>query len=198
MRLTNERYEEIKKEICNSLFDYDIDTLPIDVFDLAKRMKIKIVKASEILKKHPEKLNQYALYSYPHSYLHYNKEEQQFIVYLDDVGTKKQRQRFSLAHEIIHIILGHTEQNIQNEAEANFGATYLLAPTSFVLIKGAYSYLLSPEIVMEIFDVSYSEAKIVVSYFENRRYCDSQIEQYEIDTINRFKKSFNRRLDVFK
>jgi len=173
MRLTNKRYEEIKREICDFLFDYDVVTLPIDVFELAKRMKLKIVKASELLKKYPEKLNQYVFYSLPHSYLHYNKEEQQFIVYIDDLGTKKQRQRFSLAHEIMHIILGHIEQSPQNEAEANFGATYLLAPTSFVLIKGAYSYLMDPDIVRKMFDVSYSEAKIVISYFENRLICNS-------------------------
>lgn len=198
MRLTNQRYEEIKNEICDFLFDYDINTLPIDVFDLAVRMKIKIVKASELLKKYPEKLNQYMLYSYPHSYLYYDKNEQKFIVYLDDVGTKIQRQRFSLAHEIMHIILGHKEQNSQNEAEANFGATYLLAPTSFVLIKGAYKYLMDPHIVMDIFNVSYSESKIIIGYFENRMYCDSKIEKYEIETINRFGTSFRKRLNIIK
>ena len=37
MRLTNKRYEEIKETICDFLFDYDIDKLPINVFELAKK-----------------------------------------------------------------------------------------------------------------------------------------------------------------
>lgn len=37
MRLTNKRYEEIKETICDFLFDYDIDRLPINVFELAKK-----------------------------------------------------------------------------------------------------------------------------------------------------------------
>ena len=37
MRLSNQRYEEIKIEIANLLEDYNVRELPIDVFALAKR-----------------------------------------------------------------------------------------------------------------------------------------------------------------
>ena len=69
MRLTNKRYEEIKEIILDFLFDYDIDRLPINVFELAKKMKIKVVYASEILKKHPKKVDEYVIFSFPHSFI---------------------------------------------------------------------------------------------------------------------------------
>ncbi|MCR4898574.1 MAG: ImmA/IrrE family metallo-endopeptidase [Acholeplasmatales bacterium] len=198
MRLSNERYEEIKETICEFLCDYDVKKLPVDVFDLARRMKVKIVYASEILKKYPNKINEYMIYSYPHSYLYYDAVEQRFIIYLDDVGTKKRRQRFSLAHELIHIILGHTEQNLKNESEANFGATYLLAPTCLALMDQGALEMFDPNILMEIFDVSYSEAQIVARYFENRVFYDNPIQPYEKELIARFGKSFIKRFKIYK
>lgn len=198
MRLTNKRYEEIKETICDFLSDYDIDRLPINVFELAKKMKIKVIYASEILKKHPKKVDEYVIFSFPHSYLHYDEKEQRFIIYLDDIGTKIKRQRFSMAHEIMHIILGHTEQSPKNEAEANFGATYLLAPTSLALINGAFMPLTDPTIVMNIFDVSFSEAEIAVRYFENRMFCNSDIKPYEKELNDRFRKSFYKLLNIYK
>ena len=90
-----------------------------------------------------------------------------------------------MAHEIMHIILGHTEQSSKNEAEANFGATYLLAPTSLALINGAFMPLTDPTIVMNIFDVSFSEAEIAVRYFEK-------------ELNDRFRKSFCKLLNIYK
>ncbi|MEG1222817.1 MAG: hypothetical protein RSD69_03875, partial [Bacilli bacterium] len=71
-------------------------------------------------------------------------------------------------HELMHIILGHTTQNEQNENEAFFGATYLLAPTSLVLIKHLSAYLLECEYIVNIFKVSKPEAKIIARYNNNR------------------------------
>ena len=185
MLLGSRRYEEIKIEIADFLEDYGVKKLPVDVFNLAKKMKIKIVLASEILEKNSEKIDQFALLNYPDSFVHYDTANQKFIIYIDDIGCKKQRQRFSLAHEIMHIILGHTEQNEVNEAEANFGATYLLAPTSLALVRIENSPLFIPELVEQIFDVSAPEAKIIARYNANRvSSCDLNEKSYE-KTINR-------------
>lgn len=198
MRLPSERYEEIKKIICEFLADYDVYKLPVDVFELAEKMKIKIVRASEMLKKHPKKVDEYLIYALPPSYLFYSNEIQKIIIYLDDVGTKIKRQRFSIAHEIMHIILGHTEQNSKNEAEANFGATYLLAPTSLALVVGAYNLLIDPNIVVDVFDVSYPEAQIISRYFENRIKCNAEVKDYEEELNNRFCDSLQDRLNIYR
>ena len=109
MKLASQRYEQIKESIAEFLEDYDVKMIPVDVFELARKMHIKIVFASEIMKKHPKKVDEYVLYTFPNSYLYYDPETQKFIIFIDDVGTKRRRQRFSLAHELVHIILGHTD-----------------------------------------------------------------------------------------
>lgn len=198
MRLSDQRYEEIKAIIANFLEDYDVKKIPVDVFGLAEKMKIKIVFARDILEKHPKKTNEYVLYAYPHSYLYYDPEAQRFIIYIDDVGTKKKRQRFSLAHELMHIILGHTTQNEINEAEANFGATYLLAPTSLALIRLRDEPLFIPEIVEYIFDVSGPEAEIIVRYNSNRiSLLDLDEKDYEKTINGLLKESLSKRISKF-
>ncbi len=198
MRLANERYEKIKKTIGEFLEDYGVNKLPLDVFGLARKMKIKIALASELLEQHPRKIDEYVLFRYPNSYLYYDSETQKFIIYIDDVGCKRKRQRFSLAHELMHIILGHTEQTPENEAEANFGATYLLAPTSLALIFPEEEALLLPEIVSRIFDVSLPEAEIVVRYNSNRLSLpDINETDYEKMINNQLKESLKRQLSKY-
>ena len=184
MRLSYERYEEIKQTIANFLEDYDVRNLPVDVFELAKKMKIKIVFSTKLLKKHPNKIDEYFLFKYPHSFLYYNPVQQQIFIYIDDVGCKRERQRFSLAHELMHIILGHTEQNEENEAEANFGASYLLAPTSLTLVNPNNYILLNPAFVEQAFEVSAQAAEIICRYNENRLYCCDFMETDYERTIN--------------
>lgn len=198
MRLSDQRYEDIKIAIANFLEDYNVKKIPVDVFDLAEKMKIKIVFSSEIIKKYPKKFDEYKLFTYPHSYLYYDPDSQRLIVYIDDLGTKKKRQRFSLAHELMHIILGHTEQNEKNESEANFGATYLLAPTSLALIKLEDETLFIPEIVMDIFDVSAPEAEIIVRYNLNRvSLPDLNEKDYEKTINGLLKESLKNRISRY-
>lgn len=198
MKLSSRRYETIKRAVADFLEDYNVKELPVDVFELAKKMKIKVVFASEILKKHPKKVDEYILFKYPHSYLYYNPEQQQLIIYIDDVGCKRKRQRFSLAHELMHIILGHTEQNEENEAEANFGATYLLAPTSLALMKPESNILLNTALIEEVFDVSGPEAKIISRYNENRLvYCDLNETDYEKTINGLLGESFKSKIDIY-
>ncbi len=195
MKLSSQRYEQIKIEIANLLTDYDVKKAPLDVFGLAEKMKIKIVFASVILKKHLKKVDQYILFRYPQSYLYYDPDSQQLIVYIDDLGTKLQRQRFSLAHELMHIVLGHTEQNKKNEAEANFGATYLLAPTSLALTGIAKGELFNPAMVEEIFDVSAPEAEIIARYNSNRvSLSDLNEKDYEKTINGLLKESLSKRI----
>ena len=58
--------------------------------------------------------------------------------------------------------------------------------------------LTDPTIVMNIFDVSFSEAEIAVRYFENRMFCNSDIKPYEKELNDRFGKSFCKLLNIYK
>ncbi len=199
MKLSNERYEQIKRVIADLFEDYDIKGIPVDVFKIARKMKIKMVFATEILERHPEKIDRYFLYQYPPAYMHYDSKSQQFIIYIDDIGTVIERQRFSLAHELMHIILGHTEQNPKNESEANFGATYMLAPTSLALIRPSEQSLLVPGKVASIFNVSVSEAEIIARYNLRRLSLTSLKEKdYEKKLNCLLKESLDVKLNEFR
>ena len=98
----------------------------------------------------------------------------------------------------MHIILGHTCQNEINEAEANFGATYLLAPTSLALIRLEDEILFIPEIVKDIFDVSGPEAEIIVRYNSNRvALSDLNEKDYEKTINGLLKESLNKRISRY-
>lgn len=154
MKLSPEAYRKIKIIIADVLEDYEITSIPIDIFDLARKMKIKVVLASEIVKKHPEKKEHFKQLEYPESLKLYDPKTDRFVIYINDLRAPKCRQRFSLAHEIIHIILGHKEQSELNEAEANFGARYLLLPASLVLEPEFNLDAVEPRHIAWIFDVS--------------------------------------------
>lgn len=169
MRLTNSRYEEIKQEIANVYEDYGISSFPIDIFELANKMGIRIKYATYILVMNPEKVDEYFFYRVPDAYLVRDKTKDEFVMFVDDIGTQKNRQRFSIAHEIIHYILNHKEQNEENESEANFGATYMLAPTSVSLIPNVYDELFcNLEKIPTFFGISCSTAEISMRYADNR------------------------------
>ena len=163
MRLANKRYNEIKRTVADLFEDYDVRTIPIDVFGLAEKMGIEIVFAS--------KCNRNCLMDYfdnVESCVAYNDVLQKYVVYLDDVNTGKKRQKFSLAHEIIHIVLNHKDQSKYNESEANFGAAYLLCPTSLAILSSAEELMLSTEGIQSIFDVSLGLAKIAARHNKKR------------------------------
>ncbi len=194
MHLSNERYEEIKMVIAQTFEDYEVRTLPIDVFDLAKKMGVVVVYASQILNSR-NRFNQISLFTFPQSYVYYCYEKQKFFVYIDDIGANKSRQRFSMAHELMHIILSHTEQNEQNEAEANFGAQYMLSPTSLVLLAPQNYLLEKTEFVKMIFDVSERVAETTIRYNRNRlNYISLEERSYEQIINNQLGKTFNELL----
>lgn len=89
-------------------------------------------------------------------------------MYIDDIGTSKKRQRFSIAHELAHIILNHEKQSSLNESEANFAATYILAPSSLVLLIPNEVQLLSENLIQRVFYVSKPESKIIKRRFLER------------------------------
>lgn len=55
------------------------------------------------------------------------------IAFEDGVGSMYERLRFSGAHELGHIILGHTEDDPNREPEADYFSGYFLAPHPLVL-----------------------------------------------------------------
>ena len=134
MYLSNERYEKIKREIYYLFSDYGISVFPIDIIYLCQQMNIKLVAYSTLSSK--KKAEILKISSDGFSYFD-NTNWKGYIIYYNDEGVSEQRQRFTIMHEIGHIVLEHNEDTIYElaESEANFFARNALAPIPIVLIK---------------------------------------------------------------
>lgn len=130
MRLADSRYEEIKQLITELLSDYSISTLPIDVFLLARKMAIKIYKYSEFVVDERIKI----ISASQDGMSCYVAESKSYLILYNDEKDSN-RTRFTIAHEIGHIVLDHECSCEETESEANYFARNLLVPMSIVMYK---------------------------------------------------------------
>jgi len=178
MKLFSSRYEEIKEKISELLMDYGINTIPIDVFDLAKRMKISVAKYSDF----PDNEQIVLLNGSIDGISYYDDNLKEFRIIYNDSRIHT-RIRFTIAHEIGHIVLGHKETKEENESEADFFARSLLVPIPIVLYKG----IDIEEIIMEEFDVSYYVACIVSNNIKSRLDSGHKgLKDYEKELLKQF------------
>lgn len=96
------------------------------------------------------------------------------IAYNEQMQTS--RIRFSLCHELAHIILEHTSENSEREeSEADYCGGYLLVPDPVAISNRIYSI----ENIMYCFEVGYECAKVSHDHIYNRRRCRASWKGYE-------------------
>lgn len=184
MYLPSRRYEEIKYIVINMFKRHDIRNIPIDCFEIAMKMGI-ILKpyssltvdglAAALAKSNDgfcllrrEGIGEFTYYQW-------------YIFYNDSLSPK--RIRFTLMHELGHIVIDHTEESDLAEAEANFFAKYALAPPPLV-------NKVLPEDYIELgdaFDLSNQCARFAFDYYE--KWLDNGVDYYrpeELDLIEQF------------
>ena len=128
MRLSDERYEEIKAEVIDLFIRYDVRCIPISGFELAMKMNIILVPYSSLS---DEQRN--AALEISSDGFHFEPgDETEKIYYNDDVGYE--RCNMTILHEIGHAVLGHHDGMDQDEAEseAAFFAKYAAAPPPLI------------------------------------------------------------------
>lgn len=182
MRLDDHVYEHINQVVSDLYKERSITSIPIDVYELADKMCARITKESDIRRKNG--ITGYVKTSKPEAYFFYNPDEICWEIYINDCGLYKTREKFSAAHELMHIALGHTKQNEREEAMANFGARYLLAPTCLILVEDVSEYLLDPMIVEKCFGLSKEAARIAVNAFRKRAELSAKPKDYERTLID--------------
>lgn len=111
-------YKGARNAAWQCLIDYEVTTLPVKVIAIARSAGIKVTKNSKVqtLKR-------------DESGITVTIEGQPVIIYKDE--ERLERCRFTIAHELGHIFLGHTLNNENGEDEekaANVFARDLLAP----------------------------------------------------------------------
>lgn len=160
MQISDARYEEIKSIVADIYYEYGIINLPVDPLQLAKKMQIAVNEYNEFSLDEQNKMRiasedgfSYMLTIEPRFHINYN---------FDTLGD---RARFTLAHEIGHIVLEHKEPSLEAEAEADAFAQLLLVPEAVLI------YLNIQEIyqVRSIFSVSKTCAQTCLSLLKDRK-----------------------------
>ncbi|MBR3317986.1 MAG: ImmA/IrrE family metallo-endopeptidase [Atopobiaceae bacterium] len=106
---------------------------PIKVMDVLQWMGVPLTPYSSFEKQERGEIMQAS----PDAFLAMRGSQSE--VFYNDGICRCTRIRFSIAHEIGHIWLGHREQTPKNERSANYFAGYLLAPHPLIIAHGLWS-----------------------------------------------------------
>jgi len=147
-------YRNARNAAWQCLIDYNITSLPVDLLKIAKEAGIKVLKNSSLHELDQNESGAAILV-----------EGVWYLVY--DDGDTMGRRRFTIAHELGHIFLGHelvdgyhgrTVANCrpQLEIEADLFAARLLAPACVLWGLNADT----PEKIADICNISMASAKI--------------------------------------
>lgn len=131
------RYEEIKDIVADVMETHNVNCIPVDVFLLAKKLGMRLVKFSDLDEYEMKQLAQWGITDDTDGFYALAVKSGVLVpyIYYND-GKKRERIRFTILHEIAHHVLEHHQQSVLAEAEANFFAKYLIAPP--VLVEKIY------------------------------------------------------------
>jgi len=156
--LPHNRYEELKDLAADLIEDYEL-AYPLDPWEIATILGIRVVVHQDGLPKHIAQLcSTEDGYTAPVE----SANGVKCVVHLNGQAPHM-RQRFTLMHEIAHILLDHPRLDFGNtddskEGEANFLGSYLLAPDPLVT---AWVPRFTIEDISDEFQVSEEAASIM-------------------------------------
>lgn len=176
--LSHSRYEEIKQIIIDMFVKYGISCVPVNGFELATKMGVKIIPYSAISEN-----KRWLLLKKSEDGFSVEKNIGEWHIYYNE---KKDYGRINntIMHEIGHIVLDHSEDSELAEKEVKFFAKYALVPP--VLVHKLK--LSNPNDIADIFGVSYEAACYAYAYYRKwRQYASVEYTKYEITLLNLFR-----------
>ena len=187
IKISYQRYEEIKRCLVDLYDQYDVNTLPINGFELAKKMEVKIIPYSSFDFKTQSRFHRVSR----DGFCLEDNNGQWYICY-NDFSYTVGRINNTILHEIGHIILNHSEHSELAEKEAKFFAKYALAPPVLIYLLE----LNSPEEIKRYFEISTEAARY--AYVSYNTWLDHYkrvgfLEDYELKMIELFEKEINRK-----
>lgn len=156
MRLSNEQYEFIKNEVVSLFEMYNVRCIPINGFEIAQKMRIKLIPYSMLTN-----TKYYAAMKISTEGFYMEDNTGQGIVFYND-NVSYERLNMTLLHEIGHCVLDHKDGSETEEAEANFFAKYAAAPP--LLIDRLVNK--SPESIEDNFCISHTAAIYACNYYQ--------------------------------
>lgn len=163
-------YNNMARMAQNVLLDYDCLDFPLDVFALAKKIGMNIIPYSSLSAKKYEQLAYITGTDrgFTVAYRKKNRMNTIFDTYYNDVNMVNTACRFTIAHEIKHVVNGDylkKELTERDELLADYFAKCLLAPQAIIINSKLQSYV---EYVNR-FNLSNQAAEIWFSAVENRK-----------------------------
>lgn len=170
-------YQNVRDAVWRCLIDAGITELPVSVTKIAQYFKVNIVKNSVLGWLEPSQ-----------SGISYQTESGEWVIVYDDSDSIG-RKRFTIAHELGHILLGHqlregehhtrvfNKERPEVEREADMFAARLLAPACVLWALDLHT----PEEIMEFCQISYTAARFRAERMEilyaRQKFLTSPIEQ---------------------
>lgn len=169
------RYKNARNAAWQTLIDFDVTAAPVKVVSIATAANIAILKNSDV---HELKDGEVGI--------SLNVGGVWYVVY--DNTAPRGRVRFTIAHELGHIFLGHplidghharTIDTARPEAErdADIFAARLLMPSCVIWGLGLHT----AEEIKDVFDVSYTAAQIRAErmsvLYERNKFLTNRLEQ---------------------
>ena len=179
IRLSNERYEEIKQIVVEMFEEYGVSCVPINGFEIANKIGVKVISYSAYPARTRFLMEKYSADGF--SILRDTGEW--YIFYNDDDEHDYGRINNTIMHEIAHIVLDHTEDSELAEMEVRFFAKYALAPPALIhKLK-----LETAESIADIFEISFEAAGYALSYYQKwLNYGGQDYKDYEIRMLRLF------------
>lgn len=186
-KLSDKRYEDIKREIVFMFQETGTDAYPIDCFEIARRLHYVLRSYSAL---EPAVYREAVLESNEG----FSRVEQDpdtgmnyYAIYYNDEDHTAGNIRWTIFHEIGHIYLGHHDEPPGNEQaeedEANFFAKYAMCPPPLL----GETQCKCPQDVREKFCTSGEFAEYAYKYFHNWAiHGPSTYLPYELELLKQF------------
>lgn len=180
LRLTDERFEQIKESVVKMYEQFNITCVPISAFEIAIKTGIKVIPYSA----YSERIQTIMLEESEDGFVAIDNGKS-CICYNDEINNYG-RINNTIMHEIGHIVLEHSQDSELAEKEVKFFAKYALAPP--VLI---HKYeLKDPYSIAETFDISFEAACYALTYYNKwLAYGGRHYTSYELKMLELFKKA---------
>lgn len=168
MVLDRQRYDEIASLVARLLNELKINCIPIDPFEIGARLGFELVSYSST----SPQVHELAMMESKDGFS-FLSDHSWIILYNDKKPNT--RIRFTIAHEIGHILLDHSQASELAEAEANYFARYLIAPPVLIQLVAH----LGISLVADLFCICLETATYALRQATNRRqfgklvFCDA-------------------------
>ena len=169
------KYRYARNSAWRCLIDYNVTSLPVKILNIARRAGIRVIKNSIA--------NELSEDEKGHSY----SRDNELVIIYDDTDPKTVM-RFTIAHELGHIFLGHNLENptLSMENEANVFASRLLSPACVLWALDLHT----PEEIAKICDISNKAAKIRAErmniLYERDKFLTSPLEKQVYENFEEF------------